>query len=237
MNDYFQSYTISLILAWMFSILIIVRLMPVMIGVLFEKSAGMPRSLMIWQSICLLLFSPLRYILLQLVLATSYPVQSFLALSSFFLLLLYIPIVFSILYAIGLGLPLLTAIVVEMLNNKSSKIRVWLSAVASLFVCILARWIFFIVLPYAAYSTHWLNPQDVIRATNGPAEYFYRYVAEPMNPLQFPEHVRELGIQNLTARERLRAHVAELYLGEKAFSVFMHKSYPEEFKGKTGYGE
>ena len=237
MNDYFESHTISLILTWVLSIPIIVGLIAAAIGFLFEKSEGTPRFFTIWLLICLLLFSPLRYILLQLFIATAYPVQSFGALLSTVILSFYIPIVFSILYAIGLGLPLLGALTVAGFKDPTSKIRLWLSAIVTPVICIIAGWLYFLVLPYAAYSTHWLSPQDVIRATNGPPEYFYKYVAEPMTPVQFPGYVREMGPENLSAKERLRSHVAAVYLGEKAFSFFVYKSYPEEFKGKTGYKE
>ena len=74
-----------------------------------------------------------------------------------------------------------------------------------------------------------------ISATNGPSEYLYRYVVEQMTHIQFPGYVHEIGFNNLSPKERLRAHVAALYLGEKEFSFFVYKSYPEEFKRKTGY--
>jgi len=237
MNDYFQSHTISLILAWVFSIPVIIGLIAAAINFLFEKSEGVPRLLTIWLLICLLLFSPLRYILLQLFIATAYPVQSLGALFSTVILAFYIPIVFSILYAIGLGLPLLGAVAIAGFKDRPSNIRFLLSAAVTPVICIIAGWLYFLVLPYAAYSTHWLSPQDVIRATNGPPEYFYKYVAEQMTPFQFPGFVREMGLENLSAKERLRSHVAAVYLGERAFSFFVYKSYPEEFKRKTGYKE
>ena len=237
MNDYFQSHTISLILTWVLSIPIIVGLIASAIGFLFEKSKGFPRSFTIWLLICLLLLSPLRYILLQLFIATAYPVQSFGALFSTVILAFYIPIVFSILYAIGLGLPILGAFAVAGFKDPPSIIRLWFSAIATPIICIIAGWLYFLVLPYAAYSTHWLSPQDVIRSTNGPPEYFYKYVAEKWTPLQFPGYVYEMGLENLSVKERLRSHVASVYLGERAFSFFVYKSYPNEFKRKTGYKE
>jgi len=235
MNDYFQSHTISLILTWVFSIPIILGLIAAAINFLFAKTEDVPRFFTVWLVICVLLFSPFRYILLQLFIATAYPFQSFRALFTTFILAFYIPIVFSILYAIGLGLPLLGTLAVAGFKNRPSKTRLGLSAVAAPIIFLIAGWLYYLVLPYAAYSTHWLSSRDVIRATNGPPEYLYRYVAEQMTPIQFPRYVHEIGFDKLSPKERLRSHVAAVYLGEKEFSFFVYKSYPEEFKRKTGY--
>jgi 4-amino-4-deoxy-L-arabinose transferase-like glycosyltransferase len=205
------------------------------IGFLFDKSESIPRIFTIWVLICLLLFSPLRYILLQLFIATAYPFQSFGAFFSSIILAFYMPIVFCILYAIGIGLPFLGVLAIVGFKDQSSKIRLWLSAIATPVICVIATWLYFLVLPYAAYSTHWLRSEDIIRATNGPSEYYFNYVAEQMTPLQFPEFVLKMGLENLSAKERLRSHVASVYLGERAFSFFVYKSYPDEFEQKTGY--
>ena len=235
MSDYFQSHTVSLILTWVFSIPPIVGTVVLAIGFFFEKSEGVPRVLTIWLLICVLLFGPLRYILLQVFIVTAYPFQSLGALLSTFILVFYVPIVFGILYAIGIGLPCLGTIAIAGFKDPHSKIRLLLSTVVTPVICSIASGLYFLVLPYAAYSTHWLSPQNVIRATSGPPEYFYRCVAERMTPLQFPAFVREIGLENLSAKERLRSHVAAVYLGERAFSFFVYKSYPEELKRKTGY--
>jgi hypothetical protein len=235
MNDYFQSHTISLILTWVFSIPIILGMISAGINILFKKTEGTPRSLTVWLVICVLLFSPFRYILLQLFIATAYPFQSFRALLTTCILAFYIPIVFSILYVIGLGLPLLGTMAVAGFKNRPSKMRLCLSAIAAPIIFLIGGWLYYLVLPYAAYSTHWLNSGDVIRATNGPPEYIYKYVVEQMTPIQFPGYVHKIGFDKLSPKQRLRSHVAAVYLGEKEFSFFVYKSYPEEFRRKTGY--
>ncbi len=235
MDDYFQSHSISVILTWLFTIPIILALIAEGIKILFEKTEGIPRLFTFWLVICVLLFSPFRYMLLQLFMATAYPFQSLKALLTTFVLGLYIPIVFSILYFIGLGLPLIGTIAVSGIRSPSSKSRLWLSAIAAPFIFLIAGWLYYMVLPYAAYSTHWLDPRDVIRAANGPPEYIYKYVVEQMTPMQYPSYVHEMGFDRLSPKERLRSHVAAIYLGEKQFSYFVYKSYPEEFRKKTGY--
>jgi hypothetical protein len=238
MDDYFQSHTLSIVLTWLFSIPLIIALIGATINFIFEKIEGISRFYILWLVICILLFSPVRYILLQIFIAISYPFQSFRAFITIFILAVYIPIVFGILYAIGFALPMLGTYAIVGFKDTVSKVRLWLSALAAPIIFIIASYLFYLVLPYAAYSTHWLYTKDVIRATNGPPEYFYRYVVEPMAlKIRFPMYVKEIGFDNLSPKERLRSHVAMVYLGEKQFTFFVYKSYPEEYKRKTGYVE
>jgi len=238
MDDYFQSHTLSIVLTWLFSIPLIIALIGTTISFIFEKIEGISRFYILWLVICILLFSPVRYILLQIFIAISYPFQSFRACITTFILAVYIPIVFGILYAICFALPMLVTCAIVGFKDTFSKVRLWLSALAAPIIFIIASYLFYLVLPYAAYSTHWLYTKDVIRATNGPPEYFYRYVVEPMAlEIRFPMYVKEIGFDNLSPKERLRSHVAMVYLGEKQFTFFVYKSYPEEYKRKTGYVE
>ena len=237
MDDYFKSYTVSIILTWLFSIPLIVGVIGFAISMIFEKVEGVSRLFLIWLFICIILFSPLRYLILQLFVAIAYPLQGLRAFLSFLLLAVYIPIVFGILYAIGFGLPIFVVFAIVGFKEKISKIRLWLSALSAPFLFSIGSFLFYLVLPYSAYSTHWLHSKDVIRATNGPPEFFYRYVVEPFTPLIFPSYVDEFGMNNLSPKERLRAHVASVYLGQKEFNFFMYKSYPDEYKRRTGYSE
>lgn len=237
MEDYFQSHTFSMILTWLFSIPAILCPIGPVLGLLFEKFEGIPRFLMVWLVVCFLLFSPLWYILLQILIAIAYPFQSFGALLTTIVLIGYIPIVFSIMCVIGLGLPILCVyIIVCFFKDIASKIRLWLAVLAAPIIFLIASYLFFLVLPYVAYSTHWLHAKDVIRATNGPPEYFHRYVT-PIFYIPLRRYVKEIGGDNLSPKERLRFHVADIYLGEKQFTFFVYKSFPEEFKRKTGYSE
>ncbi len=237
MDDYFQSHTFSIVLTWLFSIPLIISLIGLAIYLLFEKIEGISRLFIVWLVICIILFSPARYIFLQIFVAIAYPLQSFRAFFTTFILVIYIPIVFGIIYAISFALPTLGVVAIVGFEDNVSKIRLWLSALAAPIIFLIASHLFYLVLPYAAYSTHWLHPKDVIRATNGPPEYFYRYVVEQMTPLKFPSYAHEMGLNNLSPKERLRSHVAIVYLGQKQFNFFMYKSYPEEYKRKTGYSE
>ena len=237
MDDYFQSHTFSIVLTWLFSIPLIIALIGLAINMIFEKVEGVSRFFIAWLVICIILFSPLRYLFLQIFMAIAYPLQGLRAFLSTLLLAIYIPIVFGILYAIGFGLPAFVVFAIVGFKENFSKIRLLLSALAAPIIFLIASYLFYLVLPYAAYSTHWLNPKDVIRATNGPPEYFYRYVVEPFTPLILPRYVEEIGFDNLSPKERLRSHVALIYLGKEQFTFFVYKSFPEEYKRKTGYSE
>lgn len=226
--DFFQSHTISFILSWIFSIPILIGLLAALISMLFEKQEGVPRLFLLWILLCIIVLSPARYMLLQYFVATVYPFQSISALFSSFYLIIIIPIVYSILYAIGLGLPLFAAIAVAIgFKNAFSKVRLFVGAVTAPFIFLLGSFLFYAILPYAAYSTHMLKARDLIRATNGPAEFVYKYVVEKFTPQQFPQFAHNVGLANLSSKERLRAHVAAVYLGNKQFSYYVHKAYPK----------
>jgi len=156
-GDYFNSSTLSLVLSWLFSIPILIGLLGFLINMLFEKQEGMPRVFTIWILLCILLFSPLRYLILQLIVASAYAFQSLGAFVSLFLLAIYIPIVYGILYAIGFGLPLFLTILVAGIREPISKFRIILSSILAPFIFILSSILFYYVLPYAGYSTHWLK--------------------------------------------------------------------------------
>ncbi len=236
MEDYFQSHTLSTILTWLFSIPLIIMIFIYPISMLFEKIEG-HRFFIIWMFVCAVLFGPLRYMVLQLFVAIAYPFQSLRALVTLFILVIYIPIVFGILYIIGVALPFLSAFAIVGFKETISSLRLWLAVIAAPIIFLIATFLFHLVLPYASYSTHWLRAEDVVRATNGPSEYFYRFIVEPIDPIIFPNYVNEMGYDNLSSKERLRSHVATLYLGKEEFSFFVYKSYPEEFKRKTGYSK
>lgn len=147
MEDYFQSHTFSMILTWLFSIPVILCLIGPILGLLFEKFEGIPRFLMVWLVVCFLLFSPLWYILLQILIAIAYPFQSFGALLTTIVLIGYIPIVFGIMCVIGLGLPILCVYIIVYFEDIASKIRLWLAALAAPIIFLIASYLFFLVLP------------------------------------------------------------------------------------------
>jgi len=86
------------------------------------------------------------------------------------------------------------------------------------------------VVPDAAYSTHWLNPDDVIKATNGPPVYVFKYITEMGSPIQYPKLVSDIGPENMNTKEKLRAHVASVYLGKKQFAYYLSKADPEYYE-------
>ncbi len=229
-GDFFASPLISQILTWIFSIPIIFGMLAFAVTVLFEKQEGVPRIYTLWLIVCLILFSPLRYILLQLLVATAFPFQSFAGFISTFLLAIYIPIVFGLLYAVGLGLPLLLTVLIVGKKDPPSKGRLFLSGVVAPLIFLVFSIIYYNLLPYTAYSTHWIGPKELIRSTNGPSYYFYKYAVEQFTPLQFPGFTHDIGFENLDTKERFRAHVAAVYCGNKQYWYYVSKAYPEYFE-------
>src|SRR4051794_24802029 len=104
----FASSTISLVLAWLFAMPALLGIAGAAINMLLAKAdADIPRWFLVWVMLSIVVFSPFRYIILQLIIGSAYPVQSLRAFVSVFFLGLYVPVVFGLLYAVGVGLPLL----------------------------------------------------------------------------------------------------------------------------------
>jgi hypothetical protein len=159
--------------------------------------------------------------------------QSFGAFFSCFLLAIYIPIVFGILYAIGAGLPTYALLAIIGFKEPISKVRIVIAYIPAPIIFILSSLLFYTILPYAAYSTHWLNAKDVIGATNGPPEFYYKYVMDKMLPLgMMPKLAQEIGLDTMSSKERLRVHVAALYLSDEQKDYYLNKTYPKYIESK-----
>jgi hypothetical protein len=231
--DYFQSYIISLILSWIFFTVTIIGIPFGIIVVFSKRLKKIHLFFLIWIIFCLIIFSPFRYIILQITLAESYSVQSFRAFITSLLLATYIPIIFAVLCGIGLGLPVLGIMAITGFKGSISKTRLYLASIAVPFLFSIGSFLFCLLLPYAAYSIHWLRAEDVIRATNGPSEYTYRYIAHKWMPQKSIIQLSpDLESKLITDKERLRAHVASIYLGVREFRLYIYKTYPE-FYNKT----
>lgn len=228
--DQFASPIISQILTWIISIPLIFGMLGVAVSMLFEKVEGVPRFFTIWLLICILLFSPFRYIMLQLLVGIAFPLQSINGFLLSFLLVIYIPIVFGLLYGIGFVIPIYLIIFIALKKEPLSKGRLFLAGIAAPIILLVFSTIYYSVLPYAAYSTHWLRTTEVIRTTNGPSYYFYRYAVEQFTPLQFSVITDDIGMENMSAKERFRAHVAAVYCGKKQHWYYVSKVYPDYFE-------
>jgi hypothetical protein len=223
-NDYFASNTVSLILAWLFSV-------PALFGIaayifsVFGKHEDVPWMFSAWVGFCFLVLSPIRYIFLLLVAATSYPFQSVFAFFSVFWLGLLVPLAFCLLYAVGFGGPLL--IVYWILGTKSqpSRLRYFVSATAAPIVAFIGTLLFSLALPLAAITTHALRAEDVIKATNGPA--YYVFLGQSRGMIALPPYFTSTPQTN---RDYLRSHVALLYLTDKEHVYFLKMAYPELYQ-------
>ena len=131
------------------------------------------------------------------------------------LVALPVGLAFSLLHAVGIVLPLLLLAGIASLRQKQTKpsrLRLIVAGLAMPFAMMLGNQMFFSLLPYAAYATHWgLAGEDIFKATNGPAEYFYGAVAEwelPFLPTNLDKYDGD------SAKDRLRAHLLDLWHDE-----------------------
>jgi hypothetical protein len=225
--DIFQSNIFSLALSWIFAI-------PLLLGIIgwtlsiFSKNEGVPWLFSAWLGVCILIFSPARYLLFLVVLSSSYMVQSFGALISSFLLALYIPIVYGILAFIGVGLPILA--VSPIIKDKITPLRGILASIVLPIACIIASVIFFWVLPFAGMTVGWLKVKDVIRAGNGPAALVFNYFVAPITPVILPGFFDQTPQKDI---DLLRCHLAAVYVSDKKIGYFIKNQYPDIYERAT----
>lgn len=230
MDDPFASGPIATTLAWLVTVGTLATAIVGLISFLADKK-DMARPFKLWLVLCLLFLAPGRYIFFQLVAAEAFVVQSFSAFFASFILALYVPIVFGILYFIGIGIPLALTILVLGDEERRDAGRYVGAAVVLPIACILATWLFYVTLPLAATTVRWLPAQQVVRATNGPAAVVFDYVAAPVAPLRVPTYF-ELTPKD--AKALRRCHVASLYLSAKEEARFLKMAYPSVYEIVTG---
>jgi hypothetical protein len=226
----FSSSTVSLVLAWVFAVPLLAGMVSTLVSSVFERTPGIPKPFTLWMMACVVVVSPFRYLVLQVLLASAYPVQSFGAFLSVIPLGFYVPIVFGLLFMLGVGLPCLAVVFVAAGNLKNeavSRVRLWLAALLAPFFMAAGYAVFFFALEYGALSTHWLRARDVIGATNGPAEFVYSHGLGRLMPLPV---AGELTRVVRTDRDMLRAHVASYYLGRNEYARYIREAYPELYK-------
>lgn len=232
--DPYASGTISLVLAWMFSIPVILSLVGGGVGILFEKTNDdVPRWFLVWLVLCVLVLSPFRYIVLLMVIGTAYPVQSLGAAISVFPLAFYVPIVFGLLCLAGFVLPLLLTLAIAFQGLASpvvTKSRLLLGALVAPVNMVGGYILFFWLLTYAGMTVHWLRGEDVIGATNGPALFIYEHGLKYGLPLPVAGHY-----QNVTQSDQdmLRNHVASFYLGNQPEAKYVKQAYPSLYEKLT----
>ena len=231
--EVFESSTLSLVLSWLFCVPIIIMIVTLLLS-LFVKYEGMPRAFSIWLGICLLVFSPARYLIFQVALASSYSVQSFGALFSVLLLAIYIPIVFGILYFIGIGLPMLSTMAILKEDEPFTFGRGLAASVVLPITCIICSFLFYWALPYAGYTVGWLKVKDIMKATNGPPALIYKYFSSPYTPTILPGFYDETPQEDI---DLLRCHVASVYVSDKKLGYFVKHQYPEIYEKAVAESE
>jgi hypothetical protein len=224
--EVFESSTFSLILSWIFCLPIIFGIIVWILG-LFSKQEGVPWVFSAWLGICLLVFSPARYLLFQVALASSYMVQSFSAFVSVFLLAIYVPIVFGILYFIGIGLPMLPAMAILKGQERMTFGRGLAASIVLPIACIISSFLFYWALPIAGKSVGWLKVKDVMKATNGPPALIYKYFSSPYTPTILPGFFEVTPQQDI---DQLRCHVAAVYVSDRKLGYFVKHQYPEIYE-------
>lgn len=227
----FESSTISTILAWLFVLPVLLYLVIAPLGLIFDNELSIGRRILYsWLLLCLLILSPLRYGIFQIALTVTFPVQSWGAFFSSFVAAVYVPIILGLLYVITLGIPVGGTALVEGTGERRIRWRIALAALVAPVLCI-ASWIpFTFLLPLAGKTVQWLDPVALVRATNGPAYYAFKYVALPGSPMQFPVAGEEIARFRLSDRDLARLHVASVYMSAPKEGWYIREAHPALFE-------
>jgi signal transduction histidine kinase len=223
-SDLFASSTISIVLAWILAVPLVVQSAITVLS-LFKKQPELPWILTAWVALCFVVLSPLRYMIFQLVLASSYIVQSWVAfLSTFYLFVfLIVPLAFSLLFLVCVLMPYFG--VAWIIGTERSWLRYVLGAVAAPFAASLGTLLFVFIFPFAAITTHWSRAEDAIGATNGPAYYIFCLFGSSRVLAPVPDYYYTRTPQ--TIKDYLRCHVAFYYLSDAEQQRFLQLAYPE----------
>ena len=227
--EVFESSTVSLVLSWILCVPIIIGIISLLLNA-FAKHEGVPWIFSAWLGLCVLVFSPARYLLFQVAAATSYIVQSVGAFLSVFLLAIYIPIIFGILYFIGIGLPMLSVMALLKNSERITFLRGLVVSIILPIACIIFSFIFYWVLPFAGKSVGWLSVKDVIKSTNGAPAIIYKYFTYPYSPTILPWYFEDTPQCDI---DLLRCHIAATYISDKKVGYFVKYQYPDIYEKAT----
>lgn len=220
----FESNWFSLTLSWLFSIPILLSLLGWGISILV-KHDNIPWILSVWVGICVVVFSPARYLIFLTIAATSFPFQSLTALFDTFFLVIYVPLLYGILVLIGMGIPFLA--ISPFLKSKITALKGIAIALIFPVACTFCSLVFFIVLPFAGMTLGWVKAKDIIKSTNGPAAVYFKYVLAPTTPLALPPYFEDTPQKDI---DLLRCHVASVFLPEKRVVYFLKHQYPNIYE-------
>lgn len=214
--DFYDSSKLSLILSWAANLLDSGVFVSLLVQA-YKKHDGVPWLCTAWISTAYLYFGPARYLTFLLVTATSYPFQSVNAFFSVLWVWPWIPalIAFSLLVALGVYFPLFATA----WTLRFGKIGIVISAILAPVAAYLSSLIFFTVLPFAGISAYFLDPDAIVRATNGPARIAFLANGPQALPPYFSKTPE-------TYTDMVRSHVALMYLNKQNHDRFLKIEYP-----------
>lgn len=233
-SDPFESSWFATVLAWVIVGLLFARLLYLAWTVgrpLFSKPRR-SRVLLLWLILCALWFSPALYLIWLGTLLLDYGAETLLSIFSS-------PFHFVALFVCAWVLSLLALLVLMPLalglklgwpkNGLASPIRKLAAAGLVPAAGLAGLLLFRMVLPLAAVPVSaLLEPEALIRASNGPAWFVYRLVGFlRFDPALFPRWLKEI---HGNALECYRGHVAWLYLLPSEEEKYLRRSRPDIFQ-------
>lgn len=230
--DVFASHTLSLVLSWIVGIGLLSAAVNTIVVGDFGEEMRSRRMFGLWIVATALVFSPARYMLFQVLVAEAYLFQGIRPFITGGLLAIPFGFWIGVLAGIGLYLPWLLLVAFTGKAEPLSRPRVLLASAAAPMVFCLSRRVFFWILPYMAYPLHILPVEDMVRATNGPAEVYFDYIVDlPVPGTPWPGTV----VAGDTNKERLGGHLAKVYFGTKQRRVYEEELTFEHLRRSLEY--
>lgn len=228
--DNLNPSTLSIIFPWLFTIgILVLFLMAIfsqLLTIYVSTSDLMSYTFNTWLTICILVISPIRYMILQVIIWFSLPFQSW---HSLFLTLIWLipnSLIFGFLVFIGFFAPYFIVLHISGLNKHSyvPNIRLIITMFVTPIIFFIFTYIYLLVHPIQYFTTNKYSVTDFIRAANGPGLVYYETVGSLFLPIHTPVFVPELK-PNLKVFYHL--HIASTYMTREKEMYFYYNYYPE----------
>jgi hypothetical protein len=217
----FESHITSLVISWLLGLVVLVWLVYFAFG-LFKGAPKVPMALRIWIGLCFVGFSPIRYILLQILILVALPFQSLTALLSIFFLVIPVSLL-GLVEGIIVVLPFYCVKPLVVRCTATSNVAVALVAPVLFGVSTI---LFAVAIAYlGSVAMRWVKLEDLVRATNGPADLYFKTALVSLTTYPDRNLSPSWGGEELTDEEMLRLHVVSVY-SDKQFPYYLKAAHP-----------
>ena len=230
MTDPYAPSILVTVLHWLITVAALVGLISLLeVGDLVSELTDSPAWFGWWTTACLVILGPFNYFYLNLIYGITILVPSGWSFMMFFywIIQLLFMVLFGAFYLAIFGCPIYFLVIIRNVFGRFTKARLVLSSVLAPILAISSYKALVILLPYIAIPTHFLAENHKFQASSPPFVYIFEYLIEPFSTIQYSNWVDIVGLENMSATERLRAHVASVYCSDAQEIHYLATIYPQ----------